>query len=353
MMTVLNDTLTKIAPVDETLSGAIQAHLDDLTKPQGSLGLLEAVVTRYCKARNTASPATPTKRIVCFGADHGVCEEGISAFPAEVTPQMVMNMLGGGAAINAFTKHVGSDLVIVDMGVNDPLSDAPDTLKRCKIRSGTGNIAKGPAMTEAEAQAALEAGINLANEAAADGITLLGSGDMGIGNTTPSTALYCALLGCEPRDITGPGTGLDAEGVHHKVAVIEQALEINKERLTSPLSTLAAVGGLEIAGIAGLILGGAANRIPIVVDGFISTAGAVVALALCPAVKDYLLFSHMSKEPGHAGILAKLQAEPLLDLGLRLGEGTGAALAMSLIDASIKFYTEMATFSGAGVSDSN
>jgi nicotinate-nucleotide--dimethylbenzimidazole phosphoribosyltransferase len=350
-MTLLNDTLTKIVPVDGTLNDAIQAHLDDLTKPQGSLGALESIVTHYCKARNTTSPKTPPKRIVCFGGDHGVCEEGISAFPAEVTPQMVMNMLGGGAAINVLSKHVGADLQVVDIGVNDPLSGAPDTLKRCKVRSGCANIAKGPAMTETEATAALEVGIALANEAAADGITLLGTGDMGIGNTTPSTALYCALLNCAPEAITGPGTGLNKEGVLHKVAVIEKALEINRERLTTPLATLAAIGGLEIAGIAGLILGGAANRTPIVVDGFISTAGAVVAMALCPAVKDYLLFSHMSKEPGHAGILAKLDAEPILDLGLRLGEGTGAALAMSLIDASIKVYNEMATFSGAGVSE--
>jgi nicotinate-nucleotide--dimethylbenzimidazole phosphoribosyltransferase len=304
-----------------------------------------------CAARHTTTPDVPNKRIVCFGGDHGVVVEGVSAFPPEVTPQMVMNMLSGGAAINVLAKHAGSDLVIVDMGINDPLEAAPATLRRCKIRPGTDNIAIGPAMTEDEARAALEAGIVLANEAASDGITLLGTGDMGIGNTTPSTALYCALLNCEPADITGAGTGLDNNGIRRKTAVIGQALHSNRERLSTPLSTLAAVGGFEIAGIAGLILGGAANRIPVVVDGFISTAGAVVALAMSPAVKDYLFFSHISREQGHARILEALKATPILDLGLRLGEGTGAALAMLLFDAAIKIYNEMATFSGAGVTN--
>ena len=350
-MTMLETTLNAIVPVTDELDVAIQARLDDLTKPPGSLGTLESIATQYCRARLTTAPTLPHKRIYCFGADHGVVAEGISAFPAEVTPQMVMNMLGGGAAINVLSEHANSELVIVDMGVNDPLADAPPALRRHKIRPGTDNIAKGPAMTETEAVAALEVGIELANEAARDGITLLGTGDMGIGNTTPSTALYCALLDCDPAEITGRGTGLDDAGVTHKTAVIAKALEVNSERLTSPLSTLAAVGGFEIAGIAGLVLGAAAQRIPVVVDGFISTAGATVAVAMCPAVRDYLLFSHMSQEQGHACILEKLTASPILDLGLRLGEGTGAALAMGMVDAAIKIYCNMATFSGAGVSE--
>ncbi len=350
-MSLMDQTLNSITPVTNNLDADLQAHLDDLTKPQGSLGTLETIAATYCAARHTTTPDVPNKRIVCFGGDHGVVVEGVSAFPPEVTPQMVMNMLSGGAAINVLAKHAGSDLVIVDMGINDPLEAAPATLRRCKIRPGTDNIAIGPAMTEDEARAALEAGIVLANEAASDGITLLGTGDMGIGNTTPSTALYCALLNCEPADITGAGTGLDNNGIRRKTAVIGQALHSNRERLSTPLSTLAAVGGFEIAGIAGLILGGAANRIPVVVDGFISTAGAVVALAMSPAVKDYLFFSHMSQEQGHARILEALKATPILDLGLRLGEGTGAALAMTLIDAAIKIYNEMATFSGAGVTN--
>jgi nicotinate-nucleotide--dimethylbenzimidazole phosphoribosyltransferase len=349
-MTRLGQTLDAIVPVADTLDDAIQTHLDDLTKPLGSLGTLESLATTFCRARGTATPALPTKRIVCFGGDHGVVAEGISAFPAEVTPQMVMNMLSGGAAINVLARNADSDLLIVDMGVNDPLDAAPESLRRCKVRPGTDNIAVGPAMSQEEAQTALAAGIEIANEAASDGITLLGTGDMGIGNTTPSTALYCALLGLQPTDITGRGTGLDDAGVSHKAEVIAKALAVNSERLTTPLSTLAAVGGFEIAGIAGLILGGAANRIPVVVDGFISTAGAVVALAMCPAVKDYLFFSHMSQEQGHACILDKLSVSPILDLGLRLGEGTGGALAMGVIDAAIRIYNEMATFSGAGVS---
>jgi len=349
-MTLLNDTLTAIAPVTDELDNAIQAHLDDLTKPPGSLGTLEQLAAAYCRIRHTTQPALPVKRIVCFGGDHGVVAEGISAFPSEVTPQMVMNMLNGGAAINVLARNAGSDLLIVDMGVNDPLSEAPATLRRFKVRSGTDNIAVGPAMSEDEARAALGAGIRIADEAASEGITLLGTGDMGIGNTTPSTALYCALLGSTPAEITGRGTGLDDAGVAHKTATIEKALQVNRDRLTSPIAILAAVGGFEIAGIAGLILGAAANRTPVVVDGFISTAGATVAIAMCPAVKDYLFFSHMSQEQGHARILSALGATPILDLGLRLGEGTGAALAMGLIDAAIKIYTEMATFSGAGVS---
>ncbi len=350
-MTTLENTLKTILPTTDILDGKIQAHLDDLTKPKGSLGTLEDIAAAYCKARGTVAPALPRKRIYCFGGDHGVVAEGISAFPATVTPQMVMNMLHGGAAINVLAKHAESDLVIVDMGVNDPLEDAPENLCRRKIRSGTDNMATGPAMTETDARKALEVGIELAAEAAADGITLLGTGDMGIGNTTPSTALYCALLDCTPQDITDRGTGLDDEGVQHKAAVITKALEINADRITTPLSTLAAVGGFEIAGIAGLILGGAAHRIPIIVDGFISTAGATVAIALCPGVKDYLLFSHMSQEQGHAHILSKLDVAPILNLGLRLGEGTGAALAMGIVDAALKIYNEMATFSGTGISE--
>ncbi len=349
-MSLLQETINNIAPVTNSLNADIQAHLDDLTKPQGSLGTLETIAASYCAARNTTAPRLPNKRIVCFGGDHGVVAEGVSAFPAEVTPQMVMNMLMGGAAINVLARHAGSDLLIVDIGVNDPIADAPPSLHRCKIRPGTDNIAQGPAMSEEEAQAAVEAGITIANKAAEDGITLLGTGDMGIGNTTPSTALYCALLDCSPDEITGRGTGLDESGVTHKTAVITKALEVNSSHLTNPLSTLAAVGGLEIAGIAGLILGGAANHIPTVVDGFISTAGAIVAIAMNPDVKNYLFFSHMSQEQGHARILEKLRVAPILNLNLRLGEGTGGALAMTIIDAAIKIYNEMATFSGAGVS---
>ncbi len=350
MSVSLTQTLAAIQPVSNALAPAIQARLDDLTKPPGSLGMLEAVARRYCMIRATLTPGIPRKRIVCFGADHGVVAEGVSAFPAEVTAQMIRNMLGGGAAINVLARHAGADLRIVDIGVNDPLDGAPSTLCRRKIRSGTGNIAIGPAMTQDEARKALEVGIACADEATRDGITLLAAGDMGIGNTTPSTALYCALLHCHATEITGRGTGLDDAGVRHKIAVIEKALAVNQAGITDPLAALAAVGGLEIAGIAGLMLGAAANHIPTVVDGFIATAGATVAIKLAPAAADCLLFSHRSREQGHMKILELLGASPLLDLELRLGEGTGAALAMTLVDAALKIYTEMSTFSAARIS---
>jgi nicotinate-nucleotide--dimethylbenzimidazole phosphoribosyltransferase len=339
-----------IAPLDRSLEPAIQAHLDDLTKPRGSLGRLEEIALRYCLIRQTTRPALGKKRICCFAGDHGVAAEGVSAFPAEVTPQMVRNMLAGGAAINALSRHIGAELVVVDMGVNDPLADAPG-LCRMKVRSGTANMAKGPAMSVAEAEAAVMNGVELARRAAGDGVTLLGTGEMGIANTTPATALFAAYLGCSVPAITGRGTGIDDERVRHKVEVIERALRVNEAALKDALSTLAAVGGLEIAGICGLILGAAARRIPVVVDGFISTAGAVAACALKPEAREHLFFSHMSREQGHRDVLQAFGVRPVLDLDMRLGEGTGAALAMSVVEASIRIYNEMATFSGAGVSE--
>ena len=348
-MTSLQQTLNAIHPVDRALAPAIQAHLDDLTKPQGSLGRLEELAMRYCLATHTVKPRLGRMRICCFAGDHGVAAEGVSAFPKEVTPQMVLNMLAGGAAINVFTRHVGAELVVVDMGVDAEFADAPSLLKR-KVRRGTDSIMRGPAMSVAEAVQALETGIALAEEAAADGVTLLGTGEMGIANTTPAAALFAAYLGCRPEDIAGRGTGVDDERLRHKIAVIAASLEINRARLGDPLQTLAALGGFEIAGIAGLVLGAAARRVPLVVDGFISTAGALAAMRMCPPVADYLFFSHLSDERGHRPVFEKLGVMPILNLGLRLGEGTGAALSLSLIGAAIKMYNEMATFSSARVS---
>jgi nicotinate-nucleotide--dimethylbenzimidazole phosphoribosyltransferase len=262
---------------------------------------------------------------------------------------MVLNMLAGGAAINVLTRHAHAELVVADMGVASPLENAPG-LCRCKIRAGTDNIAAGPAMTRAEAEAAVAAGIELAEAAARDGVTMLGTGDMGIANTTPATALFAAYLSCPVEAITGRGTGIDDRKLAHKIDVIKRALDVNRARLSDPVETLAALGGLEIAGIAGLALGGAAARLPVVVDGFISTAGAVAACAMCPAAREYLIFSHLSRERGHRVIMQALEARPVLDLDMRLGEGTGAALAMSIVEAAVKVYNEMATFSGAGVS---
>jgi nicotinate-nucleotide--dimethylbenzimidazole phosphoribosyltransferase len=262
---------------------------------------------------------------------------------------MVFNMLNGGAAINVFARHVGAELKVVDMGVDTDFGNVPELLHH-KVARGTANMAIGPAMTLPQTVQALETGIALATQAARDGINLLGTGEMGIGNTTPATALFAAYLGLKPATITGRGTGVDDTRLQHKIHVIEKALAANHVALNDPLSTLAALGGFEIAGIAGLILGGAANRLPVVVDGFISTAGALAALKLQPAVADYLFFSHLSEEAGHRVVMNAIGIKPLLDLNMRLGEGTGGALAMTIIQASLKMLTEMATFSSAHVS---
>lgn len=338
----------EIQSVEKGITAKVQAHLDDLTKPQGSLGQLEDIVMRYCLITGTAKPIMGKKRVYCFAGDHGVAVEGVSAFPAEVTPQMVMNMLAGGAAINVLTKHADAELVVVDMGVNDPLEDAP-SLVRMKVRNGTDNIAVGPAMSMDEVKQAVMSGVELAASASKDGVTLLGTGEMGIANTTPATALYAAYLNCQVEDITGRGTGINDERLQLKIEIIKKSLKVNKDDLTEPLSILAALGGFEIAGICGLILGAALYGIPVVVDGFISTAAATAACAINSNVSDYLFFSHTSNEQGHKKILDKLQIKSILDLGLRLGEGTGAALAMTVIEASIKVYNEMATFSSAAV----
>ena len=346
----LNACLQSIQPADTTRRGQIQAHLDNLTKPQGSLGRLESIAMQYVLATGQAKPELAKKRICCFASDHGVADEGVSAFPKAVTPQMVLNMLAGGAAINVLARHVGAELRIVDMGVDFDFQGAKGLID-CKVARGTRNMAKGPAMTIEETVRALEAGIKMAETAAAEKVNLLGTGDMGIANTTPATALMSAWLKLPVELITGRGTGLDNAGVKHKQHIIQQALEVNLAHLSTPLDTLSALGGFEIAGIAGLILGGAAHRIPVVVDGFISSAGALAALRLCPAVQDYIFFSHLSAEQGHRAFAEAMKIEPILSLELRLGEGTGGALAMNVIEGAIRIYNEMATFTSASVSN--
>jgi nicotinate-nucleotide--dimethylbenzimidazole phosphoribosyltransferase len=349
MSTLLDETLANLRPVDRGIEGEVRAHLDDLTKPRGSLGRLEEIALRYCLITGQVKPELGEKAIFIFAGDHGVAAEGVSAYPSEVTPQMVMNMLAGGAAVNVLGEHAGAEVRVVDVGVDDPLESAGVGLIRRKVRPGTGDIARGPAMSVDEARRAVEVGIELAAGSAAGGTTLLGSGEMGIANTTPSSALFAALLPCDVAAITGRGTGIDDRRLAHKIEVIERALEVNSGQLGTPLEALAALGGLEIAAICGLVLGGAAARVPIVIDGFISSAGALVACRMKPEAADYLFFSHMSAEAGHGTFFEKFGAKPLLDLGMRLGEGTGAALAMTLIDAALKLYNGMATFSSAGV----
>ena len=346
----LQKLLNRIQPVDQSLTVAAQAHLDDLTKPQGSLGRLEEIALKYVLATGSLQPVLAKKKICCFAGDHGVAAEGVSAFPAEVTPQMVYNMLGGGAAINVLTRHAGVDLDVVDMGVNHDFADLPGLVKR-KVKPGSDNMAIGPAMSEADTLQALLSGAALAVEAHDAGYHILGTGEMGIANTTPATALYSVLLDVPVESITGRGTGIDDERLKHKIEVIKKAIEVNASRSTTPFGALAALGGYEIAAIAGFVLGAASCKVPVVVDGFISSSGAVVALKLCPAVDDYLFFSHLSNEQGHKAVMQKLGARPILDLDLRLGEGTGAALSMQVIEGALKIYNEMATFSGAKVSE--
>ena len=350
MNTKLQDLISSIRPVDKNLESKIIHHLDDLTKPPGSLGKLEQIAVKYCLMIGSDKPHLGAKKIFTFGADHGVADEGVSAFPKVVTQQMVMNMLAGGAAINVLAQHAGAELAVVDMGVDWPQEEKPGLINR-SVRAGTANMALGPAMSVEEAEQALLVGVELAEKAADDGFTLLGTGEMGIANTTPSAALFAALLPCPVEEVTGRGTGVDDQGLQHKIKIIKQSLVVNKERISSPLETLAAVGGLEIAGICGLILGAAARRLPVIVDGFISSAGALVACRMNPAVRDYLFFSHLSQEAGHQTFFNLFEVQPILDLGFRLGEGTGAAMAMPVIEAAIKIYNEMATFSSAGISD--
>jgi nicotinate-nucleotide--dimethylbenzimidazole phosphoribosyltransferase len=341
--------LAEITPVDQHFISEAQDRLDHLTKPPGSLGRLEECARQVAGICRTLTPDMSRKTIITFAGDHGVVAEGVSTVPAEVTPQMVANFLAGGAGVNVLARHVGAEVRVVDVGVAVPV--AGDGLISARVRAGTDNIRIGPAMSEAEALAAIQVGILVARDAIKDGTGLLGTGDMGIGNTTPSAALFAAFLGFKPEEITGRGTGITDDVLAHKIQVITDALAVNKDRCTTPLATLAAVGGLEIAGICGMILEAARTKIPVVVDGFISSAGALCAMQMNPFVMEYCFFSHMSAEQGHRLFFEKTGVEPLLHLGLRLGEGTGAALAMSVIESGVKIMTEMATFAEAGVSE--
>ena len=344
----LNDALNRIQPVDQNKLAEVQSRLDQQTKPPGSLGRLEEFARRYIAINNRND--IRKKAIFTFAGDHGIALEGVSAFPREVTPQMVYNFLNGGAAINALANHAGAELFVVDMGVDHEFEEHPSLIQN-KIAPGTDNFAAGPAMSREQAVAALEAGIALAVRCAEQGFDLLGTGDMGIGNTTPSAAIVAAFTGLSVADVTHRGTGIDDAALQRKIALIEQGLKLNKPDATDPVDVLAKVGGFEIAGIAGLVLGCAAVGLPVVVDGFISTAGALIASELHPQVKEYIFASHKSVEVGHMAMLERIGQAPILDLQMRLGEGTGAALAMTLIEAALRGYREIATFEQAGVSE--
>jgi nicotinate-nucleotide--dimethylbenzimidazole phosphoribosyltransferase len=345
----LEAILKDIRPVDVSRTNLIQAQLDGLTKPQGSLGRLEELAKKYCLITGRDRPELGNKMIFTFAGDHGVAEEGVSAYPREVTAQMVLNFLRGGAAVNVLARHVGARVIVVDMGVDYDFESLPG-LEIRKIGRGTGNITKGPAMTREEAERAVLAGVDLVEKYRA-GLDLLGTGDMGIGNTTPSSAIVSVLTGAAPEQVTGRGTGIGDAALQAKAAVIRKAIALNKPDPKDALDVLAKVGGYEIGGIAGLVLGAALHRVPVVIDGFISTAGALIAAELNPHVKDYIIAAHQSVEIGHRKMLERLEQTPLLDLHLRLGEGTGAALGMSLVEAGLKVLGEMATFSAAGVAE--
>ncbi|MEN7972869.1 MAG: nicotinate-nucleotide--dimethylbenzimidazole phosphoribosyltransferase [Verrucomicrobiota bacterium] len=341
----LKELLKEIQPVQTELRETLLAQIDDLAHPPGSLGRLEETVVRIGMITNSLEPETGRKVIFTFGADHGVWDEDVSTQPQSVTTEMVETMCAGNAAINILARQSGAENRIVDVGVNSDFPENMPNLIQRKIRKGTANMAKGPAMTEAEAEQAVMVGAELATEEIDKGATLLGTGEMGICNTTASAALFAALLPCPVEAVTGRGSGVNNQKLKHKAEVIKQALEANHECLETPMGALAAVGGLEIAAIAGMILGAASRKVPVVVDGFISSAGALAACRLCPAVADYLFYSHRSAEIGHSVFLEHFGHRPLLDLDMRLGEGTGAALAMNIIEGALRCYLEMPRFS--------
>ncbi len=346
----IEQTLRAILPVDQSWIRKASERQRELTKPPGSLGRLEDVANRCAAIRGTLMLTANRPRIVLFAADHGVCKERVSMYPQEVTTQMVLNFLRGGAAINCFARTMAIELKIVDVGVANAPSASGDLISR-RVRAGTRNFCLQPAMTEDEMKSAIETGINLANDASAAGCDLVGFGEMGIGNTTSASAIAIALTG-EPMDaMVGSGAGADADCMARKRSAIQRGLALHAASLGDPLGILRCLGGFEIAAICGFCLGAAAQRLPILMDGYIATAGAALAVRLCPALVDYLFAAHCSAEPGHAPLLNMMGQEPLLDLGMRLGEGTGAALAIKLIQASVAAFTSMATFSGAGVSN--
>jgi len=344
-------TVAGVEAVGDALAPALKARLDSLTKPPGSLGRLEALALALGRMQDTVKPRATPRAVLVFAADHGVALDGVSAYPREVTAQMVLNFLRGGAAVNVLARQADARLTVVDVGVDHDFGEPPPGLVIAKVRRGTDSIVRGPAMTRDEAVRALEAGIRVAEGCVADGVALIAAGDMGIGNTTPSAALTACFTGRPAAEVTGPGTGVAGEALARKVAAVERALAANRPDPADPVGALAAVGGLEIGAIAGAMLAAARHRVPVLVDGFISTAGALVACALCPAAAGYLIAAHRSAEPGHRAALAHLGLVPLLELDLRLGEGTGAVLAMHLAEAAVRVLDEMATFAAAGVSE--
>jgi nicotinate-nucleotide--dimethylbenzimidazole phosphoribosyltransferase len=348
MNNLIAETIARIQPLDENAMRDARARQDQLTKPQGSLGRLEALSAQIAGITGEIRPRLENPVVITMAADHGIARRGVSAYPQEVTPQMVLNFLHGGAAINVLARHVGARVVIVDIGVAGDLLSDPG-LVFCKIAKGTRDFSIGPAMTRDEARRAIEAGIEIAAREIERGADIIATGDMGIGNTTPSGAIVAAITRRKVAEVTGRGTGVDDAGLKRKIEMIERGLAINQPNPNDALDVLGDVGGFEIGGLAGVMVGAAARRVPVVIDGFISGAAALIAYTLAPAVQPYLIAAHRSVEIGHRAMLEHMRLEPLFDLDLRLGEGTGAALGISLCVAACKILDEMATFADAGV----
>lgn len=347
----MEETIKKIGALDEHVISAARARQDILTKPAGSLGTLEDISTKVAGITGNAMPEMKDKLIITMAGDHGVTDDGVSAYPKAVTAQMVYNFLNDGAAINVLARHAGARVVIVDMGV--AVDFTHERLVSKKIAYGTANMAKGPAMTYEDAVRSIEAGIEVFESEAKKGVDIVGVGDMGIGNTTSSSAIVAVITGEAVKKVTGRGTGIDDAGLEKKIAVIEEAIRVNKPNNKDAIEVLAKVGGFEIGGMVGVILAAASHSVPVVIDGFISGTAALVAYGIAPAVKDYMIAAHRSVEKGHSVTLDYIGLKPLLDLDMRLGEGTGAALGISIVDAACKILGEMATFEDAGVSEKN
>lgn len=357
-MKLLKRTLEQIEDVPIDPDGNVRRMFKSFAIPSGSLGRLEELAIIYASIKGTVKCQIKYKKIFTIAGDHGVVEEGVSAFPQQVTKQMVKNFLDGGAAINVLARHIGAEVIVVDCGVASnleanifPNQCKDKSLRIKKIGLGTNNMTRGPAMSREDAVRSIEAGIELVEEELEEGLDIIGTGDMGIGNTTPSSAILTVLGKTDVDSAAGNGTGIDNITLQRKIQVIKKAIDVNKPNPSDPIDILSKVGGYEIGGIAGLCLGAARYRVPVVLDGFISTAGALIANAIEPKVAKYLIASHISAEKGHKIMLKLLNKIPLLDLNMKLGEGTGAALGISLVEAGVKLLNEMASFHEAGVSE--
>lgn len=347
---MIQDTIRQIQPPSENARAAARARQDQLTKPQGSLGRLETLSIQIAGVTGEPRPRLRQPVVITMAADHGIARQAVSAYPSEVTPQMVLNFLRGGAAINVLARHVGARVVVVNMGVAAEIPPHPDLVNK-KVGAGTRDFSIEPAMSRDEAEQAVAAGIEIVAREVDNGADIVGTGDMGIGNTTPSSGIVATMTRRPVAEVTGRGTGLDDVGLAHKIEIIERALAARCPDPDDPWDVLCKVGGFEIGGLAGVMIGAASRRVPVVVDGFISGAAALIACGMAPAVQPFLIAAHRSVEIGHRAALEHLRLEPLLDLDMRLGEGTGAALGISLCQAACKILDEMATFGEAGVSE--